>query len=679
MDMLIKPQSLAINETILIVDDEQIVIDALKHILQREGYQAVTANSGRQAIEEIRSQPIALIICDLQMQGITGIEVLTEAQRLQPDAIRIILTGYSDLKTVLNAVNIGHASQIILKPWDNVFLLQTVESSLEKYRLIKENQNLQGLALQQHKDLTYAHETLRHQLLLGGRIHETLLVGKIPKNIPGFFIEALSIPSSEIDGDFFEFYQLNSGILDVVIGDVMGKGIPAALVGTALKTHLLHFAVPISRVQRYEKQQGWQENVLAPEEILTYLHKELVSKLIYLEYFASIFYGRFDLQNCTFTYVDCGSTKPIHYKANEKQAVLLKGSNLPLGTIEEEIYVSTKIQYAKNDFFIFYSDGLSEAKSPEKKMYGHQHLIKIAEDNPEASASELLNLIKSSVIAFSEKQTFADDLTILIIKINEVCAVEQFKLVTAKFNADLSQLSAVRKFIDRMCYGIPGNLIVLSEHLQLAINEVFCNIVKHGYKGEKGHEILIRVRVGEEGITVELSDQGMGFNPTEIEEPSLVGDQDHGYGWYIIRELADYVTYIQKESERGWNHMYLYKKYVKDGKKMQFSHSTNNNILIITPEGESLDAHDAPEFKQQVVDLIQTNSLNRVVLDLHQLQFIDSSGLGSFLSVLRLLHSSGGELKLACMNKPVRTVFELISMHKIFEIFNTTEEAVKSF
>jgi anti-anti-sigma factor len=112
---------------------------------------------------------------------------------------------------------------------------------------------------------------------------------------------------------------------------------------------------------------------------------------------------------------------------------------------------------------------------------------------------------------------------------------------------------------------------------------------------------------------------------------------------------------------------------------MLFAHSTQNNVLIITPEGESLDAQVSPLFKEKVVDLIANNPLNQVVFDLHTLRFIDSSGLGTFLSVLRTLHRKGGELKLACLNKPVLTMFELVSMHKVFEIFNTTEEAVRSF
>lgn len=73
------------------------------------------------------------------------------------------------------------------------------------------------------------------------------------------------------------------------------------------------------------------------------------------------------------------------------------------------------------------------------------------------------------------------------------------------------------------------------------------------------------------------------------------------------------------------------------------------------------------------------NDINRLIFDLSRLQFIDSSGLGSLLSVLRVLHTKGGDLKLTCMNKPVKAMFELVSMHKIFEIFPTREDAVRSF
>jgi anti-anti-sigma factor len=668
-----------LQPAILIIDDEFLILKALEQTLLRENYRILTASNGQSAIQVMEKEMIALIICDLRMPNMNGIQVLKTAQLIQADAIRIILTGQNDLDSVLQAVNIGQASQIILKPWEDVLLIQTVKASMEKHRLIKENKELHALTLAQHKDLRETHDVLRHELLVGAKIHETLLLGRVPCDIPELSLELLSIPAKEIGGDFFEFYRPASQMLDVVIGDVMGKGIPAALVGTSIKTHLLHFAVPLSHSQIYKKEEGWIEDILTPQEILEHLHDELVSKLIQLEYFATLFYGRFDLEHHFLTYVDCGSTKPIHYKANEKKTVYLTGNNFPLGAVEQENYQSFQTSFSEKDIFIFYSDGLTEAKSIQNEMYGYERLAEIVDKNVQASPSDMINLIKNSIIDFTKNTLFEDDLTIIIIKINQIDWIQKSKLMATKFQADLSELSNLRKFVDCLCQSAPLNGKNLSCELQLAINEAFCNIVKHGYHGNKEGSILVQGKLQENGVTIELSDQGIGFNPKTVQEPSLAGDQENGYGWFMIKEIADEVHYLQKESKQGWNHMHIYKKYPREGKKIQFLHAQENNVLIITPEGESLDAHDAPEFKEKVIDLIETQSLNRVVFDLHQLQFIDSSGLGSFLSVLRVLHSHGGELKLACMNKPVRTLFELVSMHKIFEIFNTKEEAIKSF
>ncbi len=112
---------------------------------------------------------------------------------------------------------------------------------------------------------------------------------------------------------------------------------------------------------------------------------------------------------------------------------------------------------------------------------------------------------------------------------------------------------------------------------------------------------------------------------------------------------------------------------------MEVTHETLGNVLVITPHVTALDAKEAPEFKDKAVALIEANHSNQVIFDLHQLNFIDSSGLGSFLAIQRVLNQQGGELKLSCMNKPIRTMFELVSMNKIFNIFKTTDEALRSF
>lgn len=120
------------------------------------------------------------------------------------------------------------------------------------------------------------------------------------------------------------------------------------------------------------------------------------------------------------------------------------------------------------------------------------------------------------------------------------------------------------------------------------------------------------------------------------------------------------------------------KSYGEEG-TMKFAHTFANDVLIITPEGDSLDATDALMFKTKVFDLVSRNDHVKVIFNLGDLQFIDSSGLGAFLSILRTINSQGGMLKLAGLNKQIRTMFELVSMHKIFEIYPTIEDALNSF
>jgi anti-anti-sigma factor len=112
---------------------------------------------------------------------------------------------------------------------------------------------------------------------------------------------------------------------------------------------------------------------------------------------------------------------------------------------------------------------------------------------------------------------------------------------------------------------------------------------------------------------------------------------------------------------------------------MQMNHTLANDVLIITPDLPNLDAKLAAEFKEKVIQLITENEAHHVVLDLNQVQFIDSSGLGSFLSILRLLHAQGGELKLARVHRPIKTMFELVAMNKVFDIHDQTEDAIAAF
>ncbi len=107
------------------------------------------------------------------------------------------------------------------------------------------------------------------------------------------------------------------------------------------------------------------------------------------------------------------------------------------------------------------------------------------------------------------------------------------------------------------------------------------------------------------------------------------------------------------------------------------SHERAGDVSIVRLSGTTLDAGNSKEFKAEVARLLNPGA--RIVLDMTELKFVDSSGLGAMVSTLRQVNGAGGDLRLCGLSKPVRALLELVRMHRVFGIFNTREEAVESF
>ena len=110
---------------------------------------------------------------------------------------------------------------------------------------------------------------------------------------------------------------------------------------------------------------------------------------------------------------------------------------------------------------------------------------------------------------------------------------------------------------------------------------------------------------------------------------------------------------------------------------MQIAFEKVGDVAVAVVPVEELDAGNAGEFKRDVAPLLENNS--KVVLDMSRLRFVDSSGLGAFISSLRKLNAKGGDLKLCGMSKQVRAVFELVRMHRVFDILDTRDNAIRAF
>lgn len=128
---------------ILIVDDEPANLRALERLF-REQYEVLTAGSGAEALEVLGQHDVALLITDQRMPGMTGIELLKNTVPLRPRMVRMILTGYTDVQALVEAINCGEVYRYVTKPWSNEDLRLTVRRALEHFET---NKNSYEMAL----------------------------------------------------------------------------------------------------------------------------------------------------------------------------------------------------------------------------------------------------------------------------------------------------------------------------------------------------------------------------------------------------------------------------------------------------------------------------------------------------------------------------------------------------
>jgi len=135
---------------LLIVDDELNVLHSLKRTLIDEDFEIILSTSGPEGLKELeKNENIALILSDMRMPGMTGVEFLEKAKDISPDTLRIILTGYADIEAAIEAINRAGLYRYITKPWKDEELLQTVKEAVSKYKLITENKRLAEMVKKQ--------------------------------------------------------------------------------------------------------------------------------------------------------------------------------------------------------------------------------------------------------------------------------------------------------------------------------------------------------------------------------------------------------------------------------------------------------------------------------------------------------------------------------------------------
>ena len=377
---------------------------------------------------------------------------------------------------------------------------------------------------------------------IGFKIQQTLLLEQPPQDLPGVSAAALTIPSQRIDGDFYDFFNHKDTCLDVIVGDVMGKGIPAALLGAATKSHFLQ---ALSRMMSLSEPGTLPE----PKDIVTLAHAEVARQLIELESFVTVCYARFDLVTRRLDLVDCGHTTTIHYRHGPRSCALLHGENLPLGVSEHEIFEQVSVTVEPGDVLLFYSDGLTETRNAAGELFGIERLADCVQQHGHLPPRELVESIRLAAVEFAGSERFGDDLTCVAVRIED----RQLPLRRdgIDLSSDLKELGRARAFVRNVC----SRLVDVDEEtvsqLELAVTEAASNVMRHAYGGRTDRRIQLDAEVFPDRIVLRLHHLGQSFDPEAVRPPAFDGSQEGGFGMYIISQSVDEVRYHR--DERGRN------------------------------------------------------------------------------------------------------------------------------
>lgn len=238
---------------------------------------------------------------------------------------------------------------------------------------------------------------LREELKMASAIQRKLLPDNTPV-IQGYQLFAINKPAKSVGGDYYDFLPLPDDKLAFCIGDITGKGMPAAMLMANL-------------------QATFRSQVLVDDDCSVCITR--TNKLLYRSTestkFATFFYGNFDPKSGKLSYTNGGHDCPILFSKNN-EPIELESTGLILGIFEESSYSKEETQLQPGDVLILFSDGITEAMNPDLDMYGSERLQTLIQNNREKSASSIADLILKDIDSHAKGATQSDDITLLIIK-----------------------------------------------------------------------------------------------------------------------------------------------------------------------------------------------------------------------------------------------------------------------
>jgi len=387
---------------LLVVDDNETNRDMLSRRLRSSGYEVDLAESGPRALELISREEFDLILLDVMMPGMNGIEVLQKL-RLTHSRNRlpvIMATAKDQSRDVVEALENG-ANDYVTKPIDYPVLVARVEAHAGLKRSNEE------------RDAAY--RRIKNDLSAAARIQKTLLPSSMPR-IKGATFTWTYRPCDELAGDILNVFKLDDQHIGMYLLDVSGHGTQAALLSSAL-SHVLS-ARPEENAIIWDRQNGTGETHMAsPADVAARLNRRFRMDTEICQYF-TIIYGILDVPNRELRYVSAGHPGPVWLKASG-QVEVINTPGAPIGWFDANYtYEENVLKLSPGDRVYLYSDGFFEAIDPEEQEFGMDRLMaslkKYAGQDIDASLNGLLKDVSEWVSGRSE-----DDMSAIAIEVEK--------------------------------------------------------------------------------------------------------------------------------------------------------------------------------------------------------------------------------------------------------------------
>ena len=386
-------------------------------------------------------------------------------------------------------------------------------------------------------ETTAAKERIERELQIAHDVQMSILpmLDSIPKSSE-FDLFAFMSPAREVGGDMYDFFMTDENSLWLIIGDVSGKGIPAAFYMALTKTMLHMSALSNS----------------TPGEVMTIVNNEICRNNPY-SMFVTIFVARLNIKTGVILYSNAGHNPPAIVRKNDKLLLMDERIGPACGLTHGIKYGTRRSRLLRGDTLFMFTDGVTESINTGGCLFTEERLNEVLVNAAELNPREIISRIKQIIEDFAKDMPQNDDISMLAVKYQGTGS-EAFHTKNSHIyiENDLDNIERIFAFITDFCKSCGIKEPIIND-LDLIIEELFVNICKYAYSDNRTHQVFISLSFDGSEITFSLADDGNQFDPLAYNpQPySRSIDEMHigGEGVRIVKSLSDSISYQHKDGK----------------------------------------------------------------------------------------------------------------------------------